>query len=221
MKEKIRSDSVIHFIICDDNAVMRKSILKIISKFMMSKELEYKSFVFNDYNDEFLEIVNQKLPFKIYILDIEVPTRTGIDVARILAKDITFLAFINKFDDYKNRLQYNIRKALSALEKKKCLRFDDHGTLYALPFKDILYVIKDSLTRKTVIVTEYKDFSVYKPLAYFIELLAEDFVQTHRACLVNKERIMCFDKKERLIIFDNGVKLDLVSTRFKAEELAV
>ena len=32
---------------------------------------------------------------------------------------------------------------------------------------------------------------------------------------------MCFDKKERLIIFDNGVKLDLVSTRFKAEELAV
>ena len=235
---------MIHFIICDDNAVMRKSILKIISKFMMSKELEYKSFVFNDYNDEFLEIVNQKLPFKIYILDIEVPTRTGIDVARIirnkdedsaiifltgheelgpriLAKDITFLAFINKFDDYKNRLQYNIRKALSALEKKKCLRFDDHGTLYALPFKDILYVIKDSLTRKTVIVTEYKDFSVYKPLAYFIELLAEDFVQTHRACLVNKERIMCFDKKERLIIFDNGVKLDLVSTRFKAEELAV
>lgn len=82
-------------------------------------------------------------------------------------------------------------------------------------------MIKDSLTRKTVIVTEYKDFSVYKPLAYFIELLAEDFVQTHRACLVNKERIMCFDKKERLIIFDNGVKLDLVSTRFKAEELAV
>ena len=75
---------MIHFIICDDNAVMRKSILKIISKFMMSKELEYKSFVFNDYNDEFLEIVNQKLPFKIYILDIEVPTRTGIDVARII-----------------------------------------------------------------------------------------------------------------------------------------
>lgn len=234
---------MIHFIICDDIEKTREEILQIISKFMMSRKLEYKTFVFDDYDDEFLKMVDEKLSFKIYILDIEVPTRTGIDVARIirnkdedsaiifltgheelgpkiLEKDITFLAFINKFDNYKERLELNIRKAISALEKKRCLRFEDHGTMYVLPYKDILYITKDTVSRKTIIVTEYKKFEVYKPLNYFIETLSDGFIQTHRACLVNKERIRSFNRREKIIIFDNGTSFDLISTRFNGKELA-
>lgn len=233
---------MINFIICDDNQEMRNNLLEIVGTFMISKNLEYKTHLYEDYDDRFIEIINRQLPFKIYILDIETPTRTGIDVARIirhkdedsaiifitghedlasrlLSKDITFLAFINKFDDYKNRLQINIGKAISALEKKKSLRFEDHGVFYTLPFDDILYITKDSLGRKTVIVTEYNEFRVYKSLNYFQELLDEHFIQTHRACLMNKKRIMSASKKDHLVIFDNGMKIDLISTRFKVEEL--
>lgn len=233
---------MINFIICDDQEEMRNDIVKNVEMFMVSKSLEYKTYLFDDYGDEFLKIVNKKLPFKIYILDIEAPTRTGIDVARIirnkdedsaiifitgheelgprlLSKDITFLAFINKFDDYKSRLQYNIGKALSALEKKKCLRFEDHGVLYALPFHDILYVTKDGLSRNTVVVTEYNEFKVSKSLSYFKESLDENFIQTHRACLINKERVISVSKKDHLVTFDNGMQVDLIATRFKIEEL--
>lgn len=233
---------MINFIICDDNQEMRNNLLDIVGSFMISKNLEYKTHLYDDYDDRFMEIINQKLPFKIYILDIEAPTRTGIDVARIirhkdedsaiifitgheelasrlLSKDITFLAFINKFDDYQNRLQINIGKAISALEKKKSLRFEDHGVFYTLPFHDILYITKDSLGRKTVIVTEYNEFRVYKSLNYFQELLDDHFIQTHRACLINKKRIMSASKKDHLVTFDNGMKIDLISTRFKVEEL--
>lgn len=233
---------MIHFIICDDILEMRNQVLEAVSSFMISKDLDYKTYLFEDYDDEFLKMVNRKLPFKIYILDIEAPTRTGIDVARIirhkdedsaiifitgheelgpklLSKDITFLAFINKFDNYKTRLQHNIQKAITALEKKKSLRFEDHGVLYVLPFHDILYVTKDGLSRKTVIITEYNEFKVYKPLSYFQKNLDEDFIQTHRACLINKKRIASVNKREHLVIFDNGMKVDLISTRFNVEEL--
>lgn len=233
---------MIHFIICDDNLEMRNNILEVVEMFMISKDFEYKTYLYDDYDDDFMKIIGTKLSFKIYILDIEAPTRTGIDVARIirrrdedsaiifitgheelgprlLSKDITFLAFINKFDDYRNRLSHNIQKAISALEKKRCLRFEDHGTLYALPLRDILYITKDGLTRKTIIVTEYNEFKVNKPLIYFQNVLDENFIQTHRACLMNKDRIVSVNKKEHLVIFDNGMKVDLVSTRFKIEEL--
>lgn len=233
---------MINFIICDDNMEMRDNILDVVAKFMMSKEIEYKTHLYSDYDDEFMKIVNRKLSFKIYILDIEAPTRTGIDVARIirhkdedsaiifitgheelgprlLSKDITFLAFINKFDDYRNRLQYNIGKAISALEKKKCLRFEDCSIFYILPYHDILYIEKDGLGRGTVIVTESNEFRVHKSLSFFKELLDERFVQTHRACIMNQERIMSINKKDHLVTFDNGMKNDLIATRFKIEEL--
>lgn len=233
---------MINFIICDDDLEMRNNILDVVSGLMIAKDMNYKTHLYEDYNEEFMKIVNQKLSFKIYILDIEAPTRTGIDVARIirykdddsaiifitgheelgprlLAKDITFFAFINKFDDYRTRLKVNIQKALTALEKRKSLRFEDHGVLYVLSFQDILYITKDSLTRKTVIVTEFNEFKVYKPLSYFVKVLDESFIQTHRACLINKNRVTSVNKRDHLVIFDNGMKVDLVSTRFNMEEL--
>lgn len=233
---------MINFIICDDNLEMRNNVLEVVATFMASKDLNYKTYVYEDYNDDFMKIVNQKLNFKIYILDIEAPTRTGIDVARIirhkdedsaiifitgheelgprlLSKDITFLAFINKFDDYRSRLKRNIQKAITTLEKQKMLRFKDHNVLYAIPFHDILYIMKDSLGRKTIIVTEFHEFKVYKSLSYFQEILDQKFIQTHRACLINTNRVISINKKNRIVVFDNGMQVDLISTRFNVEEL--
>ncbi len=233
---------MINFIICDDNPEMRSSILEVVESFMISKNLEYKTYLYDDYDEKFMKIVNQKLSFKIYILDIETPTRTGIDVARIirhkdedsaiifitgheelgsrlLSKDITFLAFINKFDDYKSRLQYNIQKAISTLERRKSLKIEDHGVLYVLSFHNILYITKDSLSRKSIVVTDFGEYKVSKPLVYFQKNLDENFIQTHRACLINKKRIVSINKKEHLVVFDNRMKVDLISTRFNVEEL--
>lgn len=233
---------MINFIICDDDEKMRGSILRVVETVMMEKEMEYKTYMYEDYNCEFMKIINTKLSYKIYILDIETPTRTGIDVARIirhkdeesaiifitgheelgprlLSKDITFLAFINKFDNYKNRLKYNIEKAIAALEKRKCLRFEDCSIVYALPYQDILYIEKDGLSRGTVIVTECNEFKVHKSLSFFYDRLDERFVKTHRACIMNKERIMTVDKKAHVVTFDNGKKNDMIATRFKIEEL--
>ena len=80
---------MINFIICDDDIKFRKKVETAVDKYMMKNHTEYKIYPFDDYNKSFLNIVKQKLPFKIYILDIEAPTMSGIDIARIIRnKDV-------------------------------------------------------------------------------------------------------------------------------------
>ena len=54
-------------------------------------------------------------------------------------------------------------------------------------------------------------------LNVFEDMLSGDFVKTHRACLMNRRRIMCVNKAKREVIFDNGLKSGLISTRYARE----
>lgn len=231
---------MINFIICDDEAKYVNFIHETITKYMMKNTMEYKIYEFSDYNADFMNIAEKKLSFKIYILDIETPTRSGFDVARIIRnKDVDsiiifltghqelshiaveneflFLAFINKFVDCENRLVKALDKALKFLKVRKTIRFKDKGVVYTLVLDDILYVAKDSGSRKCIIKTDYTTFPVSKSLTDIMKLLGEDFIQTHRACVVNRKRIAGFSKSKRLITFDNGETIDIVSSKFNGE----
>ena len=73
---------MINIIICDDNKKDLTRISKIVKSFF--NNIEYKLHLFNDYDDNFNFIVNSNLENKIYILDIEVNERSGIDAARYI-----------------------------------------------------------------------------------------------------------------------------------------
>lgn len=231
---------MINFIICDDIEKYRQLIENTVSKYMMKNKLEYRTHVFNDYNEDFMKVLNEKIPFKVYILDIETPTRSGIDIARhirkkdvdsvlifltghqeldrlVMRNDFLFLAFINKFDNCEERLTSALDKSLKLFKVKKTMRIKDNGTTYSIPLDDILYITRDSIDRKCIIVTEYAEFRVGKNLNEIEKMLTEDFVKTHRACLINKKRVTSYNKPKRLVTFDNGTKTDLISTRFDKE----
>ena len=133
---------MINFIICDDEEKYMDFMSETITKYMMKNHYEYKVHKFCDYNQKFMKIVENKMPFKIYILDIETPTRSGIDIARIIRnKDVDsiiifltghqelgqivieneflFLSFINKFDHCEERLMNALDKALKILKVRK------------------------------------------------------------------------------------------------------
>ncbi len=231
---------MLNFIVCDDEKKYRDFVEGVINKYMMKNQHEYQIHIFNDYNRPFMDIIGGKLPFKIYILDIETPTRSGLDVARIIRnKDVDsviifltghqelsqivikneflFLSFINKFDDCENRLMGSIDKSLKVLKARQTIRFKDCGIIYTISLDDILYVTKDSVERKSIIKTDYSEFRLNKTLGEIKEMLNDDFIQTHRACLVNKKRVVGYNKPKRIIMFDTGEKIDLVSTRFEGE----
>lgn len=231
---------MINFIICDDVKQYREMVEHIVVSYMMKNKLEYKTHVFKDYDSDFLKIVESKLSFKVYILDIETPTRSGIDIARlirnkdvdsvlifltghqelghvVMKNDFLFLSYINKFDDCEKRLIKSLDKALKMFKIKSVIRFKDNGVIYTIPQDDILYITRDSVERKCIIVTDYSEFHVGKNLAELEEEINDNFVKTHRACLMNTKRILSFSKSQKEVVFDNGMTSDLISTRFDKE----
>lgn len=231
---------MINFIICDDVKKDRDNVTNILNSYMMKNKVDYKTHIFEDYDSKFLKIIETKLPQKIYILDIQTPSRSGIDIARLIRKkdtdsiiifltgheelseiasqnEFSFLTYINKFVDCKNHLIRALDKAIQTLKVKPSISFKDNGINYRLPLNDILYITRDSVDRKCIIVTEYQQFKIGKPLTELSELLNDNFVQTHRACIVNQKRIICYNKAKKLITFDNGMTTDVISTRFDKE----
>ena len=231
---------MINFIICDDVQQYREMVEHIVISYMMKNKLEYKTHVFKDYDSEFMKIVESKLPFKVYILDIETPSKSGIDIARIIRNhdvdsvlifltghqelghvvmknDFLFLSYINKFDDCENRLIKSLDKALQMFKIKNVIRFKDNGIVYTIPQEDILYITRDSVDRKCIIVTDYNEFKVGKNLSELEKMVNDNFIKTHRACLMNTKRIMSFSRSQKEVVFDNGMKSDLISTRFDRE----
>ena len=231
---------MINVIICDDNEKDRNNVSKIVKDYMGKNKVEYNLHLYEDYNKKFYSILDRKIPFKIYLLDIETPSKSGIDVAReirrkdvdsviifltaheelgniVLKNDLMFLSFINKFDDLENRLNNSLKKSLELLKHKNVIRFSDKNILYTININDILYITKESFERKTIIKTDYAEFKVNKSLAEIIEMLDNRFIRTHRACYINSDRKVTIDKGKRIIMFDNGENIDLLSDKYKKE----
>lgn len=231
---------MINVIICDDNDKDRSKEEDIVKEFMNQNNKQFELFSFDDYNKKFFATSNLKMPFKIYLLDIETPSNSGIDVAReirkkdidsiiifltaheelgnvILKNDLMFLSFINKFDNFNNRLNDALKKALDMLGHKNIIRINDRNITYTINSKDILYITKDSFERKTIIKTDYNEIKLNKSLFEIVGLLDDRFVQTHRACYINTERKVKIDRTKRIIMFDNGEKIDLLSDKYKKE----
>ena len=231
---------MINVIICDDNEKDLSIEENIVNEFMCKNELTYNKHIYKDYNEDFNKIIEEKIPFKIYLLDIETPSGSGIDIARkirkkdldsviifltvheelgniVLKNDLLFLSFINKFDNVESRLKDVLAKAIKLLNQKQVLRFNDMSTVYTIKLDDILYITKESFERKTIIKTDYTNYSVSIALSNIKEMLDDRFIQTHRSCLVNKNRISKIDRQNRIITFDNGETIDLLSDKYKKE----
>ena len=229
---------MVNVIICDDNDKDRSNVLEIVDNFMKKNKIDYKTHCYNDYNKKFYDMMDSKVPFKIYLLDIETPSASGIDIARkirtkdvdsvifyltvheelgsvILKNDLMFLSFINKFDNMKTRLNNSLKKALELLKHKRVIKFTDRNIVYTINIDDILYLTKESYERKTVIKTDYTEFKVSKTLAEIVGMLDDRFVQTHRSCFINEDRKVSIDRANRIILFDNGESTDLLSDKYR------
>lgn len=231
---------MINVIICDDNERDRLNVIQAVKEIMNKLNQEYRIHDYVDYDKQFESIIDSKLPFKIYLLDIETPSRSGIDIARqirkkdvdsvimfltaheelgsvVLKNDLMFLSFINKFDNLYGRLSNSLKKAIELLHKKNVIKIVDKNITYTINTNDILYITKDSFERKTIIVTDYGEFKVGKTLSYVASILDNRFIQTHRACFINNDRKVMIDGKNKNILFDNGTQINLLSDKYRKE----
>lgn len=229
---------MVNIILCDDNGKCRHEIVKLIEKYLKKNKIEGEITEYSDYNQKFMEEIESEKSHKIYILDIEAPTRSGIDIARIIRrkdiesviifltgheelgqtiikKHIMCLTFINKYEEWEVRLKKALDKAMEIIKQENVLRIKDRGVTYTIPENKILYITRDSVERKTEIKTETKKYKVSQSMSEIVELLDGNFRQTHKSCIVNQKRVEQIGGKKREIIFDTGEVIDLLSDTYR------
>lgn len=224
------------YVIVEDNAESRKEALEIIRKMNETKPRgEYEISCHARCDEELEEIIEAKEGNNIYILDIELPEISGIDIAtkvrrsgdyesviifltnyieksmEVMKNNLMALNFIVKGTDSEEELIQVVREAEKIVGKVRSLVLEESGVLYRIDYNEILHIIKDTVERKTIVTTLEREFKFRKPLNEFIELLDGRFKQTHRSCIVNDEHVRKYDYKESKIYFKNGDYIYMLS----------
>lgn len=225
---------MLKFIVYDDLSADRSIIKKIITDTMSKTNMDYKIEEFGKYDSKMKKVIDEEC-HKIYIMDIEIPEgMSGIDVSRririndwnssiilvtthsdmgyeALKAQIMVLDFISKFNNCQVNLSKAIKKALSKINNKKVLIFETSEITYKVYTDDIIYILKDSIDRKSIIKTEYNEISVNETITNLSNMLDDRFFITHRSCIINTEKINKIDWKNSIIYFRNGETIDYLS----------
>ena len=138
---------MVHFIIGEDHKKVHEQISILIHQMMMKNSIAYEIHHFYDYDKSFIKMITKNIPNKIYILDIETPSDTGIEMARkirendidsmilfltayhkkyketILESEFMFLAFLSKRGDFLSKLEQKLQIALQRVDQKHAIVF--------------------------------------------------------------------------------------------------
>lgn len=212
---------------------------KVIDCVMMNNSMEYKVHKYGIFEKNFRDIIEKKSSYKVYILNIDVKGVSSLEIARLVResdvdsilifcsenyekyqKDLiksrfTIFDFIDKCHDYESELKISIEAAIQQFNRKNAIRFKSQSIVYTIVTKDILYIMRNKDRTCTIQMSENSIVVKGKSLKYFMGILDDRFVRTHRACIVNYDRIVQYNQKNRTILFDNNMGTDLVSSSFK------
>ena len=78
---------MINFIVIDDNDKHRKNNVNYITSYMMKNKLEFDIHEYNDYSTKLLNNIDNYGDSSIYIIDLELPSGDGIDIARTIRNE--------------------------------------------------------------------------------------------------------------------------------------
>lgn len=230
---------MINFVIVEDNPRHMDVTESIIIKYMMKNDYEFKIFKFERLNAEFDKLVDDDKNY-IYILDFELIGQTAIDVARKIRKvdwiSPIIIFTVNggmAYETFKQRLQildfvnkqYQAEKNMfelfdicfDQLKVRKSFKYKIGKIDYSIDFNKILYIYKDTVERKSIIVTDKNEYKVPMTLTEIKEKVPKEFKYSHRSCIVNTSRVEAYDWVKKEIVFDSNKTTDLLSKTHKKE----
>ncbi len=232
---------MIRFIVVDDDVKMQHEIKKIINTITFSNK---NSIVIKNYKGDCSKLENDiadKSQRTIYLLDIDLNSEiTGISIAQMIRKhdwdsEIIFLTnhdqyfekvyrsifkifdFIEKFDHMNIRLTNDIETILKQDYDTKMFKYSNRHIDMQIYLKDILYISRDTSTRKVMIVTTKNKFLINKSIASIKQQLDQRFILVHRSCIVNKNHVNVFKWNEGSFILDNNEEVFLLSKKYKCQ----
>ena len=179
--------------------------------------------------------------FKIYLLDIQTDTNSGLNVARRIREEqddwisiiiiitafgeyryealgtrLYLLDFINKVYDCEDKIRDTLEIAMKHYDnRRKSLRFEYNYIMKNIEFRHIIYIEKEQDSKRCIIKTTYGDQYINKSLNDMYELLDSRFIKTSRSCIANSDFIKEFIIAENKLVFKNGEYTYLISRSMK------
>lgn len=226
---------MIKFVICEDNAEAMDRATRSITKSMMKYDLEYKICKFTKYDDKLKEIIEDEFDTKIYILDIELPVVSGLEIASEIREiddvstiifvtahsecknDIFYsrlqaIDFISKYHRYQERLEETITHVVDKIYKSKTLEFTYNYVYTRLSYGEINYIEKCPSYSKCVIhLIDGSEMYIADTISNLKDKLGTGFYKTHKSCLVNLVNIKHIDYANFTIYFKNGDSTNLLT----------
>ena len=235
---------MINFIIYEDEEYFSSLYEDVIHKFMGSSDDQYRIYKFSEYNDDFIKLVKSLIGQNIYIFDIEVKGKSGLDLAReirtfkktmndqiIIAtahqdlvqnayhKKILMVDFISKFDALEDCLLLCFREIYEIFNSNKHLSLRQDGEIVRIPYNDILFIEKDK-NEECLYIETINDRVKYRGSMPKLESILKDdkrFFKSHRSCIVNTFKIIKINPSIPAIYFEN--KMTNCLSRDKRKEL--
>lgn len=233
---------MINFIIYEDEKKFRDLYISIILKLVGSMKVAYQIIEIPRYTQDTLDKIQSLIGKNIFIFDIEVPGKTGLDLAREIRNNgdwkspmimittheqlkstaftskILMLDFISKFYDCENSLKETLKLSLDIIRSHKSLNFQCNGELYQIPYEDILFIEKNLEDLYSTIVTRNEKIKIKQMIGTIEEALADDkrFFRTHRSCIINIDNLTSIELSACIMHFEN-IETPLLSRDKKRE----
>ena len=231
---------MINFVVVDDNTSHRKRIVSTIVSKMMSNQIDFNINEFNDYSNQLLKTIKDERRNTVYILDLELPSGDGIDLARYIRNEcnnwispiiivtahtslyyevykqrLQLLDFIGKCNSVEENVAENIDICLRMLNIEKVYRYIYKSVDYSIPIDSIDYIIREG--RQTKIVTCNNNYYQNISIKDIKILLPKYFICSNKGVLINFKNIDKIDWNKEIVYFKDGKSEYLVSRSHKKE----
>ena len=230
---------MLRFVVCEDNKDFLNRLSNSINKVMMPHNFEYKIHKFTQYNEEVEDIIYNDNERKIYVLDIELPEISGLEIASMIREDDieSIIIFVTSHLEFKNDIFYSrliaidyipkdkywegrfeetVDCTVKTLNRKQVLMFEYNYNSYRIPYDSITHIEKVSDNKKCLIYIEDKNaYPINTTITELYKKLGPNFYRTHKSCIVNLDKVKEINYADNTITFTNGYCGYLLSNRNK------
>ena len=233
--------SLTSFIVVEDDKKTQETIKDVLRRVIISKDNTINIKYFTKYTSELKTIIDDNSTRKVYIMDIELETKTsGIEIAKMIREkdwesEIIFITshdkmfetvyrsvyqvfnFIEKFYDMEKRLEKDIELIFQKNFDNKMLCISNRNVDLQIFYRAITHITGDKEERKLLVHTDTNVFKLNMNLNDIVNLLDDRFIQVHRSCIANRQRVHEWNWPKNYFLLDNGGKVEYLSKKYKKD----
>lgn len=228
---------MLQFVLLSSNKKNIRGYELVVDKLLMKEDTDYKYYNYTLLSDDLHEFIKEGENERIYLIE-ESDTIKATDILEVIRNSYndlnSFIIIIDKDAKIKrsyieenyivhtkvvndvNKLSDILKQVIKAYKKKgNKLSYQYNGCFYNIDFSKILYIEKQLDSKICNIVCVENTYSINSSIKKMLEILNNDFVQTHQSAIVNLDNVQKIDFTNKIIEFINGEKTNLFSRSYK------